>query len=681
MPHPLAGVYDPRPPDPGPEALLHGLTDDQRAAVRHGPGPLLIVAGPGTGKTRTLTHRVAHLLATGRARPREILALTFSVRAAGELRLRLADLLGEHVARSVLASTFHALCARILRHHAGVFGRSETYTIYDQADLRRVLEALLADHRHAELQAALAQHGQPPAAEIEHELALAKSRLLTPDAYLRQHRHPGAEVVAAAWRALDTELERSNAWAFEDLLSFTVRLLHEHPSRLAYLRGRWKWLLVDEMQDTNHAQAELVHLLAGSDGNVTVVGDDDQAIYRFRSAEPRNILAFGQRYPRHERVVLGRNFRSRAELLSAAAACVGHNRDRHPNALAAMRGTGGRITTRGFALDRDEAAWASGLIADALAAGAAPGEILVLARTGFATIPIQSALAAAGIPHRVLGSLGLYERAEVRDALAYLALLSNPADAQAFRRAVQAPRRGAGTATVAHVIAAAREHHAGDLITASAHAHQLPGVRSATTRARLGEFGTGLEAVRGEYRAGRSLAHVVVATLTVAGGLVAHHQARRDGSPRADERRDGQRVLEDLRSLCRAAQAFGEHHGAGASVSGFLEHAAGLHAEEVRPGEDRRITISTIHRAKGTEAQLVVLLGCEERLLPSWRALESDDPADLEEERRLFYVAATRAKDHLVLTRCHVRGGRTTDGPSRFLAEAGLDARPRVLAA
>jgi DNA helicase-2/ATP-dependent DNA helicase PcrA len=172
-----------------------------------------------------------------------------------------------------------------------------------------------------------------------------------------------------------------------------------------------------------------------------------------------------------------------------------------------------------------------------------------------------------------------------------------------------------------------------------------------------------------------------VATVTIDGGLVAHHQARRDRSPRPDERRDGERVLEDLRSLCRAAQAFADQIGTGASVTGFLEHAAGLHAEEIRPGEDHRITISTIHRAKGTEASLVLLLGCEEDLLPSWRALQSADPGELEEERRLFYVAATRAKDHLVLTRCHVRGGRATGGPSRFLAEAGLDARPRALAA
>src|SRR4051794_19186993 len=420
MTHPTAGPLRARPPDPGPNALLAELTSEQAAAVRHGPGPLLIVAGPGTGKTRTLTHRVAHLLASGQAEPGEILAVTFSVRAAGELRLRLAELLGRDAACGVLAATFHSVCARLLREHATLFGRTDAYTIYDQADVRRVIEALLSDRRWRTIHAAIATCGQPSATELENEIALAKSRLLDPPAYERSSPYPAAPVAGAVWRALDEELERCDAFGFEDLLVFAVRVLREHPQRLAHLRARFRWLLVDEMQDTNEAQATLVHLLAGSDGNVTVVGDDDQAIYRFRSAQPRNILAFGERYPRHARVVLGRNFRSRAEILTAAACCIAINELRHPKRLVAARGTGGRITTRGFATDRDEAGWAAALIADALATGAPPGEILVLARTGFATGPVQAALAAAGIPHRVLGSLGLYERAEVRDALAYL---------------------------------------------------------------------------------------------------------------------------------------------------------------------------------------------------------------------------------------------------------------------
>src|SRR3954467_13581423 len=283
----------------GPETLLAGLPPEQPEAVRHGPGPLLIIAGPGSGKTRTLTHRVAHLLATGTANAREILALTFSVRAAGELRLRLADLLGEDHARGVLAATFHSVCARLLREHAALYGRTDSYTIYDQADLRRVIELLLTDRRREAIQEAIAACGQPPAAELETELALGKSRLLDPDRYLSDSRHPATPVAAAMWRAVEEELERCNAWGFDDLLAFAVRLLREHPARLAHLRQRFRWVVGDEMQDTNEAQGTLVHLRAGDDGNVAVVGDDDQAIYRFRSADPRNILRFGGRYPHH----------------------------------------------------------------------------------------------------------------------------------------------------------------------------------------------------------------------------------------------------------------------------------------------------------------------------------------------------------------------------------------------
>lgn len=673
MTHPARGVPPPRPPDGALQALLAGLTPEQAAAVRHGRGPLLVLAGPGTGKTRTLIHRVAYLLAAGDALPREILAVTFSVRAAGELRLRLAELLGERSARGVTAATFHSVCARLLREHAAVFGRSEHYTIYDPADLRRVFEVLLSEPRRAEIQQALTGCGRPGAAEVEREISRAKSRLLSPEQYRLSARHPAAAVIAATWRACDAELERCNAFSFDDLLVCAVRLLAEHPQRLIHVRQRWPWLVVDELQDTNAAQAALLALLAGPGGSVTCVGDDDQLIYRFRCAEPANMLGFGARYPGHREIVLERNFRSRSEILDAAVACVSHNPRRTPKALIAMRGAGGQVEVHGFGHDRDEAAWAAGLIADALAAGVAPAEILVLARTGYALGPIQVALAAVGIPHRVLGSLGLYERAEVRDALAYLTLLANSADAQAFRRAVQAPRRGIGTASAAWVVAAARERHGGDMIAASGNASQLDGVRSQAARARLALFGSELERVRAELSGGRSLGHVVVATMLIADGLVADFQRRRDRSPNPQARRDAERVLEDLRSLCRAAQAFEDQHGERASLTGLLEQAAGLHAEQISVGEDRRITVSTIHRAKGTEARLVLLLACEERLLPSWRALDSPDGEDLAEERRLFYVAATRAKDHLAISHAALRGARPTSGPSRFIAEAELN--------
>ena len=335
-----------------------------------------------------------------------------------------------------------------------------------------------------------------------------------------------------------------------------------------------------------------------------------------------------------------------------------------------------------YASDRHEADTVAAAIGQALARGIPAAEVLVLARTGYATGLLQAALARAGIPHRVLGSLGLYERSEVRDALAYLALVANPADAQAFRRAVGSPRRGVGAATANRVVQVARETHRGDLIAASVHANAVESIRPPAVRDRLRRFGEGLDRARRELRGGRSLGHVVVTAVMLDGGLVQQHQQRRDNSPKPEERQDAERVLEDLRSLCRAAQAYEEQHIDNATLTGFLEQAAGLHAHEIAAGEpDRRITVSTIHRAKGTEAQVVVLLGCEERLLPSWRALASPDGDQLAEERRLFYVACTRAKDQLILTHATTRGGRPTGGPSRFLHEARLIDLSQALAA
>jgi ATP-dependent DNA helicase UvrD/PcrA len=301
--HPIAGVPPPELADGG---LLEGLTPEQAQAVRHGAGPLLLLAGPGAGKTKTLTHRAAHLLATGRARPWEILAVTFSVRAAGELRLRLADLLGETVARAVTAATFHSVCARLLREHASVFGRTERYTIYDQGDMRRVVDWLLSDAERAQIQRALHEHGQPASAEVLAEISRAKNLLMTPDSYAGSSAHRGAPLIAAVWRESEEELRRSNAFEFDDLLAFAVRLLCEHPHRLTWLRQRWRWIVVDEFQDVSHAQATLVDLLAGPDGNLCVCGDDDQLIHSWRHADPRHILRFGERHPAHAEIVLGR---------------------------------------------------------------------------------------------------------------------------------------------------------------------------------------------------------------------------------------------------------------------------------------------------------------------------------------------------------------------------------------
>jgi DNA helicase-2/ATP-dependent DNA helicase PcrA len=278
--------------------------------------------------------------------------------------------------------------------------------------VRRVIEWLLSDQQRGQIQQALADHGQPAAAEVLAEISVAKNRLLSPDSYQQQARHTAAPLITAVWRELEVELERSNAWDFDGLLTFAVRLLAEHSHRLAFYRQRWKWLLVDEFQDTNEAQGTLVALLAGPAGNVCCVGDDDQVVYSFRAAEPRNMLCFAERFPGHDTIVLGRNFRSRSEILEPAARCIAHNERRLAKALIATRGAGGEVRVVAYGSDRHEADSVAAAIAQALAQGVAAGEVLVLARTGYATGAVQAALARAGIPHRVLGSLGLYERSE-----------------------------------------------------------------------------------------------------------------------------------------------------------------------------------------------------------------------------------------------------------------------------
>ena len=434
MTNPNPGVRDHAPP--GPERLLAGLTPEQAQAVTFGTGPLLLLAGPGAGKTRTLTHRAAYLLASGRAQPWEILAVTFSVRAAGELRLRLADLLGETVARGVTAATFHSVCARLLREHAGVFGRTERYTIYDQADMRRVIDWLLSDAERGEIQRALADYGQPASAEVLAEISRAKNALLTPGRYERSAAHPARAAdrggvarerdasCGAATRSSSTICSRARSGC-----SPSIRI----GSRGCASGGGGSWPTSSRTPATRRRRSSTCS--PAPTGTCACVGDDDQLIHGWRHADPRHILCFAERHPGRTQIVLGRNFRSRAEILEAAVRCVSHNERRRREGAdrdARLRRPGSRAGVRervrrgelGDRADRRRARRRH-----------AAGEILALARTGYATEPLQRALAHAGIPHRVLGSLGLYERTEVRDALAYLTLIAEPA-----RRAGVPPR-------------------------------------------------------------------------------------------------------------------------------------------------------------------------------------------------------------------------------------------------
>lgn len=654
-----------RPAEPA-DPLRRGLSDEQWTAVSHGRGPLLITAGPGSGKTRVLTRRICWLLESGLAEPWEVLAVSFSVRAAEELKARLRDMLGVDRSARVRAATLHSLSARLLRHHVAAYA---TASVYDQVETRRTIDWLASDRQSQ--RAVLAGLGIA-ANDIEARITQAKNRLIPLAEYERQAADETEELVAGVWRRLEQEMRTRNAVTFTDLLVHAIDLLATRPHVLAEQRRRARWLLVDEVQDLNRAQLELICLLGAPDGNVTVVGDPDQVVYGFQSADAGGMRRLAERFPGHTKATLRRNYRSHAEILTAASRCVRHNTNRDATVLLAQRGAGGSVTVRGFADDQAEADWATRQIRRALAAGFPPEEILILCRKMHPTKPVQQALRHAGIEHRVVGQLGLYELAPVKAAVAHLALLANPCDVDAFTQTVTTPRRGIGEVTIRQLVTIAREDHRGDLIVACASPRAQQTTRGEAA-GHLGDLATGFATARNELAGGeRSLATAASTVLMIPGGLVASYEHVRDHDPDTDRRRKAATVLEDLRSVISHIHSY-EQQDPEPTLTGFLELIAGLGTQQIEPGEtDRRVTISTIHRAKGGEAQLVILLACEEGVLPAWQAIESADADQLEEERRLMYVAMTRAKDALACSYAEHRGGRQTNGASRFLAEAGL---------
>ena len=672
-----------RAPQRAATAVAPSLSDEQRQVVAHGSGALLVFAGPGSGKTRTLTARIGALLTDERARPQEILALTFTVRAAEEMRVRLVGMLGHDQAGAVTIATFHALCARILRSHASVFGRSSAFSIYDQNDIGRLIRDVLADqHGGEEIAGELAR-------SFGEQIALAQGRLWSPAVLRARGEHADRELLATIWEQADAELARSNAFDFPGLVTHGVRLLREQPAVRGAYRRRWAHILVDEFQDTDGAQFALLQALAGPaggapHGSLVVCGDDDQAVFGWRGADVENLLGFERAFPCAARHVLRRNFRCRPAILQAATRCIASNIRREPKALVAIRPPGGDVRVARFHNDHAEAAWVCKRIAAAIVAGTDPRETLVLSRSLRWTQPLQQSLTGAGIAHRVIGAHSLWERVAVQDALAHVALVANPHDARALRRAVgaptdreqfsraavAAPSRGCGVVGQRAVIAYARTEGV-DLIEACVRAEQIA-IRGKSARKALALFGRELREVRDELDTGGSVGRAVVAAITFADGPVAAYEALLEQAADVAVLRDTTRVLEDLRSLCRAAHSYERQHGAAGTLAGFLESTSAERIDGLTAEQDDRLTISTIHAAKGTEARAVYVLGCEERRLPSGHAIDSDHPRAIEEERRLFYVALTRAKDRLVLTTTAERFGSPTAGSSRFLSESGL---------
>ena len=614
----------------------------------HRGGPLLVLAGAGSGKTRVLTHRVAHLVATGDATPERIIAITFTNKAAAEMRQRVFDLVGSQ-ANSMWLSTFHSSCARILRVEGQRLGYTRDFSIYDSDDTRRLLKRCIEDGEH--------DLKRFPPRLVQHIVSNAKNGLQNADAFAEQLDGVVDEVTADVYRRYERRLRAMNAMDFDDLLLRTVELFQGFPEVLDRFRNVFRQVLVDEYQDTNHVQYRLLELLAHEHRQLCVVGDVDQSIYGFRGADIRNILEFEQSFPDARTVKLEQNYRSTNRILKAANAVVARNHGRKPKELWTDAGEGDQIQVRQLPDEHTEARFVVAEIEAQVDGGRSPREIAVFYRTNAQSRVLEDSLRRYRIAYDVIGGTRFYERAEIKDAVAYLTLLTNPSDEVALRRVINTPRRGIGNTTVARLLAHANTtgEPVAELI---GRAEEIPGITGASLRS-LTAFGELLAGLRERRRQAGSLAELIDSLLDESG--------YRD-SLRAESKLEGEFRLENLAEFVNIAVEF-ERENVGGGLSEFLQQIALFTSEDEVKGDEPRVTLMTLHNAKGLEYRVVFMIGCEDGIFPHSRAI---DAGDIEEERRLCYVGITRARERLYLsyaTSRSVFGDTQYNAPSRFLDE------------
>ncbi len=660
-------------------ALLDGLNPQQRAAVVHAGGPLLIVAGAGSGKTRVLAHRIAYLLAERDVAPGEILAITFTNKAAGEMAARVAHLVGDRRARAMWVMTFHSACVRILRREAKRFGYPANFSIYDAADSQRLMTLVC---RELELDAR-----QYPPKAVAAQVSNAKNELVDYESFAARARTAREKAVAEAYAEYQRRLVAAGALDFDDLIMVTVNLLQAFPDVALAYRRRFRHVLVDEYQDTNHAQYVLVReLVSGGSGlfssrtgraasgtspdsddvvtpsELCVVGDADQSIYAFRGATIRNIVEFEQDYPDATVILLEQNYRSTQNILAAANAVVSRNPGRKPKNLWSDAGDGPPIVGYVADSEHDEAAFVAEEVDKLTDEGAAtPGQVAVFYRTNAQSRVFEEVFIRVGLPYRVVGGVRFYERREVRDLLAYLRLIANPADEVSLRRVLNVPRRGIGERAEEYVAGyAARERVS--FAEALRTPNDVPGL-AARSAAAIAGFNALIDDLREQAATGGPVAELVEAVLDRTG-----YQVSLETSP---DLQDATRV-ENLQEMVSVAREFDGATPDG-TLNDFLERVALVaDADEIPDGEDHGglVTLMTLHTAKGLEFPVVFLTGMEEEVFPHQRSLTSQ--RELEEERRLAYVGITRAKQRLYLTRAAARnwwGRPAFHTPSRFLSE------------
>jgi DNA helicase II / ATP-dependent DNA helicase PcrA len=638
---------------------LSSLNPEQRDAVEHFEGPILVLAGAGSGKTRVLTTRIAYLIRELGVDPAAILAVTFTNKAAGEMRQRVRSLLGREP-EGMWLGTFHSIGARLLRRHAHLLGWSASFTIYDA-------DAALAGIRRTMEQLGVPEKKWHPKA-VRAAISDAKNRLVDPQEYQAVAGDPFARVVAQVYPAYQAALKDQNAFDFDDLLVKPVELLRDLPDLLDRYRARFQFILVDEYQDTNHAQDVLVELLAREHRNLMVVGDDDQSIYGWRGADVTNILGFDHRFPGARLIRLERNYRSTRRILDAANAVIAENVRRKGKTLRTEAAAGELVTLVESADERDEADWVASEIEARLAVepDLSPRDFVVLYRTNAQSRELERALVERGIPYRIVGGTRFYERREIMDVLAYLRLISNPRDAQAFERVVNYPRRGIGQVAQDRL----REWAAStgsSLLAAAGRAREAPAMTPAASAA-LERFAASMAGFR-ERAVRQGAGEVVEQVVADTGILVAL----------AEEGPDGEDRIENVRELIAGAYQFDERlpelreledmPADAPAVDLFLQEVSLITDVDRHDPEAKAVTLMTTHTAKGLEFPVVIIAGMEDGLFPLARAY--DEPAALEEERRLFYVGLTRAERKVYLTHARTRrrlGERVACIPSSFLA-------------
>jgi DNA helicase-2/ATP-dependent DNA helicase PcrA len=628
---------------PPPGDLLEDLNEPQRRAVVHRGGPLLVVAGAGSGKTRVLTRRVAHLIATGDARPWEILAITFTNKAADEMRTRLIGLVGK-VAERMWVSTFHAACVRILRAHAGLLGYRSSFTIYDDTDSRRLVEQILRDLN--------IDAKKIPPRSVQATISGAKAEMIEAPAFVDQARSVFERRMADVYVEYSRRLEAASAMDFDDLLLLTVKLFRRHGDVLESYQKRFRQVLVDEYQDTNRVQNEFVMALCAEHRNVCIVGDTDQSIYAFRGADIRNILEFEKAFPDADIIPLEQNYRSTKTILEAANAVIVNNTSRVPKELW-TDGERGEPVNRFRAEDEyDEAAWVAAEIGRLHhAEGLAFGDVAIFYRTNAQSRALEEALVRSSISYKVVGGTRFYDRREVKDVLAYLRVVANPSDEVSARRIVNVPRRGVGDTSADRLAAWAREH--GRSFADSFDRVAEAGV-TGRAAAGLAALSLLLDDLRAESDAGAGPAALIEAVASRT-GYVAELEAQ--------DTLEAAGRLENIAELMAAATEYD-------SLDEFLESVALVSDADEIEDDTSRVSLMTLHTAKGLEFPAVFLVGMEDGVFPHLRAL--DDPLQLEEERRLAYVGITRARRHLYVTHAWSRtmwGSTSHAIPSRFLSE------------